>query len=202
MNPSVVSSHTLVSNAQSNAYIRGLYDADGCIYIRASRQVCSVGTSKDDALIVANSSEFWLAQRITSNNIRVIIQINGKKDLLAALNIDGLTISTSSVVSKSECVVSTTSVLSALLACLKLNNQQCGKTNFTHLYNCLTSFCLPVPTIKQLRLELVKSFIALPRPLMVKKPILHNTTIDWLLVWLLMVIAHKNQQFERLTKNV
>lgn len=69
-----------------NAYARGLFDADGTIYIRAGRQTINFNN-------IANSDHYWLAQKISSTDLRITMGFSGHAHLIEVLGSLNLPIS-------------------------------------------------------------------------------------------------------------
>lgn len=178
--PSKLSS---VNTVAFNAYVRGLFDADGSVYIKPARQTIQLTT--------INSDEHWLSNRITANSLRIYLCISGQAQLMQLIKPAYLTLTTSTNKPKQDGSPSITCNIKVSCSGPLANN-----VDFASFLKCLTHFNLPVPSVKQLRLQLTQEFFDLQRPLMTQNNVVHSSCVNLLLAWLIFPIAHKERFFK------
>jgi len=172
------------------AYVRGLFDADGSIYVRGARHTI---------LLQSNSAtEYWLSRRMTAKSLRIEISIAGEQHLMTLLSkCLGVNCSKSRNKPKADGNPS----ISYKITVSQSSTKQ--TSNFTNLCIILTQDCSFLPfTIKHIRLNMLKSFGCLTRPFFFSNhdKVVHEECINWLLTWLLWPIANKEQLYVLSTK--
>ena len=61
-----------------NAYVRGLFDADGSIYIKNARHARFLESS--------NASQYWLNRHITARSLRIEISLVGEHNIISNIS--------------------------------------------------------------------------------------------------------------------
>jgi hypothetical protein len=172
------------------AYVRGLFDADGSIYVRGARHTVRLQSN--------SATEYWLSQRMTAKSLRIEISIAGEQHLMTLLSkCLGANCSTSRNKPKAD---GSPSISYKIAVSQSSVNQT---SNFTNLCTTLTQGCAFLPfSIKHIRLNMQKSFDCLTRPFFFSNhdKVVHEQCIDWLLTWLLWPIANKEQLYALSTK--
>lgn len=180
-----LSLQTLGKNNPSyfNAYVRGLFDADGSIYVRGARQRTFLESS--------NASEYWLNRRITARSLRIELSIAGDHSVICEISRYFKTgLIKSSNRPKNDGTPSTSYKITVSQSNLNVVSP------FTKLCAALRTHFLP-PTIKQIRLNMAKQFNVLKRPFFnTSSQIVNEQCVNWLLAWLIWPIAHKKRMFE------
>jgi hypothetical protein len=172
------------------AYVRGLFDADGSIYVRGARHTVELQSN--------SATEYWLSRRMTAKSLRIEISIAGEQHLMTLLSkCLGVNCSKSRNKPKDDGSPS----ISYKIAVSQSSANQTSK--FANFCTTLTQDCSFLPfSIKHIRLNMLKSFDYLIRPFFFSNhdKVVHEQCIDWLLTWLLWPIANKEQLYALSTK--
>lgn len=187
-----LSLQTLGKNNPSyfNAYVRGIFDADGSIYLKNARHTTFLESS--------SASQYWLSRHTTAKLLRIEISIVGELYTISEIRQSlGLTLLKDGN-KKQNRTVSTGFRLMANQPNPNMNS------NFTTIYSTITNNIDFLPlTVKSIRLKMVESFSCLNRPFFYKhSKFVHEECINGLLVWLIWPIAHKNMLYEKHKKRI
>jgi hypothetical protein len=171
------------------AYVRGLFDADGSIYIRGARHLT--------VLEYSSPSEYWLSQRMTAKSLRLVLGITGAKDLINSIGQE-LQLSLQQSLNKPK--QDGNESRSYRLGVSLTNPTKFHNSNFEKLFDIIKDYG-PVPTVKKVRLCLILEYLKLPRPFITQNSQIqiHPDFITYLLVWSIWPIAHKKREYEAKT---